>query len=113
MPGAPSLGAVREALRAAYAGEAFIEVASDQELASTRTLEPEGLNDTNRLKLFAFGDAAAGRPASSPCWTTWARAPRARRSRTSIWCWGWRRARALADADVTAGRIQIGPRLRI
>jgi N-acetyl-gamma-glutamyl-phosphate reductase len=60
MPGAPSLGAVREALRAAYAGEAFIEVASDQELASTRTLEPEGLNDTNRLKLFAFGDAAAG-----------------------------------------------------
>jgi N-acetyl-gamma-glutamyl-phosphate reductase len=60
IPGAPSLDHVREALRAAYAGERFVEVASDAELAATRTLEPEGLNDTNRLKLFAFGDAAAG-----------------------------------------------------
>jgi N-acetyl-gamma-glutamyl-phosphate reductase len=59
-PGAPDLGAVREALRAAYAGERFVETASDDVLQSTKVLEPEALNDTNRLQLFAFGDPAAG-----------------------------------------------------
>jgi N-acetyl-gamma-glutamyl-phosphate reductase len=60
VPGAPSLAAIHEALRAAYAGERFVEVASLEEAAATRTLDPEGLNGTNRLKLFVFGDQAAG-----------------------------------------------------
>ena len=31
-----------------------------KEAASFKTLDPEGLNDTNRLKLFAFGNAPEG-----------------------------------------------------
>jgi N-acetyl-gamma-glutamyl-phosphate reductase len=60
LPGAPTLGAVREALRRAYAGERFVEVATDAELAATKTLDPEALNDTNRLRLYPFGDEATG-----------------------------------------------------
>ena len=60
LPGAPSLAAVRQALADAYAGEPFVQVASAEETAATKTLDPEGLNDTNQLKLFVFGDAAAG-----------------------------------------------------
>jgi N-acetyl-gamma-glutamyl-phosphate reductase len=60
LPGAPSLAEVREALADAYAGERFVEVASAEETAAVRTLDPEGLNDTNRLRLYAFGDEAAG-----------------------------------------------------
>ena len=56
----PSLVAVREALQAAYEGERFVEVADTTELEVTKTLDPESLNGTNRLKLYAFGDAARG-----------------------------------------------------
>jgi N-acetyl-gamma-glutamyl-phosphate reductase len=60
LPGAPSLERVQDALEAAYAGARFVEVASAAEAMATRTLEPEGLNGTNRMRLFVFGDAAAG-----------------------------------------------------
>jgi N-acetyl-gamma-glutamyl-phosphate reductase len=60
MPGEPSLSLVRKALVDAYAGERFVEVASEDETAATRTLDPEGLNGTNRMKLYVFGDEAAG-----------------------------------------------------
>lgn len=60
LPGAPALARVREALRDAYAGERFVEVASDENLAATKTLEPEALNGTNTLRLYPFGDEAAG-----------------------------------------------------
>jgi N-acetyl-gamma-glutamyl-phosphate reductase len=60
LPGAPSLSRVRETLADAYAGEHFVEVASAEEAATIKTLDPEGLNDTNRLKLFVFGDENAG-----------------------------------------------------
>jgi N-acetyl-gamma-glutamyl-phosphate reductase len=60
LPGAPTPARVREALRAAYAGERFVEVAEDAELASTKTLEPEALNGTNRLRLYPFADERAG-----------------------------------------------------
>ncbi|MBC6980847.1 N-acetyl-gamma-glutamyl-phosphate reductase [Caulobacter sp. 17J80-11] len=60
MTGAPSVAQVREVLTAAYEGERFVSVATAEETAATRTLDPEGLNDTNRLKLFVFGDEAAG-----------------------------------------------------
>jgi N-acetyl-gamma-glutamyl-phosphate reductase len=51
----PSLKQVHEALRAHYAGERFVEVASLEEAATLKTLDPEGLNGTNRMKLFVFG----------------------------------------------------------
>ncbi len=60
MPGQPSVGDLQAALERAYAGEPFVTVASVDEAAATKTLDPEGLNDTNRMKLFVFGDAAAG-----------------------------------------------------
>ncbi|NEX92097.1 N-acetyl-gamma-glutamyl-phosphate reductase [Caulobacter sp. 17J65-9] len=60
MAGAPSVARVREVLAAAYEGERFVSVATAEETAATKTLDPEGLNDTNRLKLYVFGDEAAG-----------------------------------------------------
>jgi len=47
---------VHEALRAHYAGERFVEVASLEEAASLKTLDPEGLNGSNQMKLFVFGN---------------------------------------------------------
>jgi N-acetyl-gamma-glutamyl-phosphate reductase len=45
------------ALADAYAGEPFIEVASLVEADSLKTLDPEGLNGTNRMKLYVFASA--------------------------------------------------------
>ncbi|WP_439815819.1 N-acetyl-gamma-glutamyl-phosphate reductase [Zavarzinia sp. CC-PAN008] len=55
LPGAPTLAHLHEALADHYAGERFVEVASPEEAAALKTLDPEGLNDTNRLRLFVFG----------------------------------------------------------
>jgi N-acetyl-gamma-glutamyl-phosphate reductase len=55
-------------LQAAYAGEAFVEVASGTECAELQktragaggyvpALDPEALNGSNRMKLFVFGSA--------------------------------------------------------
>ena len=60
LPGPPSLAELRQALTDAYAGERFVEVATAEDVAGTKALEPEGLNGTNRLKLYVFGDEAAG-----------------------------------------------------
>ncbi len=60
LPGKPTVAAVREALTAAYADERFIEVATADQTASLKTLDPEGLNGTNRMRLFVFGDDRAG-----------------------------------------------------
>ena len=60
LPGRPSPGDLRAALAQAYAGERFVEVATEAEAAALKTLDPEGLNGTNRMRLFVFGDAAAG-----------------------------------------------------
>lgn len=38
-----------------YEGERFVSVASLAESAALKTLDPEGLNGTNQLKLFVFG----------------------------------------------------------
>lgn len=51
----PSLKDIHAALAEAYHGEAFVEVASLDEAAALKTLDPEGLNGTNRMKLFVFG----------------------------------------------------------
>jgi N-acetyl-gamma-glutamyl-phosphate reductase len=47
---------VWHALADAYAGEPFIEVVSLVESDKLKTLDPEGLNGTNRMKLFVFTD---------------------------------------------------------
>jgi N-acetyl-gamma-glutamyl-phosphate reductase len=49
------LADVHGALVRAYAGERFVKVASLEEASATKTLDPEGLNGTNDLKLYVFG----------------------------------------------------------
>ncbi|MGV8995939.1 MAG: N-acetyl-gamma-glutamyl-phosphate reductase [Parvibaculaceae bacterium] len=60
LPGKPSLTHVHEVLTAAYKGERFVTVASLAESAAMKGLDPEGLNGTNNLKLFVFGNEAQG-----------------------------------------------------
>jgi N-acetyl-gamma-glutamyl-phosphate reductase len=60
LPGQPALADLQAVLADAYAGERFVEVASLDEAVALKTLDPEGLNGTNRLKLFVFGNARAG-----------------------------------------------------
>ena len=60
LPAAPRLRDVHAALAQAYAGEHFVEVASLEEASALATLDPEGLNGTNRMKLFVFGREGAG-----------------------------------------------------
>ena len=60
LPKPPSVAELREAIAAAYAGERFVEVAGAEETAATKTLAPEALNGTNRLRLYVFGDDRAG-----------------------------------------------------
>lgn len=55
-----SLADIHAALEKHYEGEAFVEVASLDEAKALTTLDPEGLNGTNRLKLFVFGSDASG-----------------------------------------------------
>lgn len=56
LPGAPSLKAVHGVLAQAYEGERFVEVATLAEATAVKTLDPEGLNGTNKMKLFVFGN---------------------------------------------------------
>ena len=60
LPGAPKLQEVHAVLARAYASERFVEVAGLDEAAAMKGLNPEGLNGTNRLKLFVFGDEGRG-----------------------------------------------------
>jgi N-acetyl-gamma-glutamyl-phosphate reductase len=58
--GSVSVTEIHEALDDHYAREAFVEVASLNEAKALTTLDPEGLNGTNRLKLFVFGSENSG-----------------------------------------------------
>jgi N-acetyl-gamma-glutamyl-phosphate reductase len=60
LPAAPKLKDIHQALARAYAGERFVEVASLDEAAALKTLDPEGLNGTNRMRLYVFGSDEAG-----------------------------------------------------
>jgi N-acetyl-gamma-glutamyl-phosphate reductase len=60
MPVAPTPTQLRECLAAAYADEPFVEVASAGETASVATLDPQGLNGSNRMRLYVFGDEKTG-----------------------------------------------------
>jgi N-acetyl-gamma-glutamyl-phosphate reductase len=58
LPGKPSPADLRAALGDHYAGEPFVSVASAEEGASLEGLDPEGLNGTNDMRLYVFGNAA-------------------------------------------------------
>jgi N-acetyl-gamma-glutamyl-phosphate reductase len=60
LPGKPALGDLHAALAEAYAGERFVEVASPEQAAAVKTLDPEGLNGANTLRLYVFGNPAEG-----------------------------------------------------
>ncbi|MGC1303836.1 MAG: N-acetyl-gamma-glutamyl-phosphate reductase [Caulobacteraceae bacterium] len=60
LPGRPQLEDIHRVLADAYAGERFVEVAGLDEARVMKGLDPEGLNGTNRLKLFVFGDPKRG-----------------------------------------------------
>jgi N-acetyl-gamma-glutamyl-phosphate reductase len=60
LPKAPTLKTLHAALAEAYAGERFVEVASLEAAAALKTLDPEGLNGTNRMKLYVFGSDEVG-----------------------------------------------------
>jgi N-acetyl-gamma-glutamyl-phosphate reductase len=58
MNGAASLSDIHAALSRAYDGEAFVSVASLEESAGLKGLQPELLNNTNRMRLYVFGNEA-------------------------------------------------------
>jgi N-acetyl-gamma-glutamyl-phosphate reductase len=60
LPGSPPAALIREALRAHYEGALFVRVAEEGETAALKTLEPEALNNSNRLELFVFANDATG-----------------------------------------------------
>ncbi len=55
LPGRPRIGDIQLALSRAYEGEHFVEVASPGEAMITETLDPEALNGSNFMRLYAFG----------------------------------------------------------
>lgn len=55
LPSRPKIADVVRALSGAYAGEKFVSVATPEEAASVKTLAPEALNGTNKMKLYVFG----------------------------------------------------------
>jgi N-acetyl-gamma-glutamyl-phosphate reductase len=60
LPAVRRLEDLHAVLADAYAGEPFVEVVSLAEAAALKTLDPEGLNGTNRMKLYVFGSNDAG-----------------------------------------------------
>lgn len=58
LPGKPSPAALREVLTQHYAGQDFVSVASAEDCAKREDLDPEGLNGTNEMRLYVFGNAA-------------------------------------------------------
>ena len=55
LPGKPKLADLHGALAAAYEGERFVEVVPLEDAAALKTLDPEGLNGTNNMRLYVFG----------------------------------------------------------
>jgi N-acetyl-gamma-glutamyl-phosphate reductase len=60
LPKKPTLVALQETLAAAYEGERFVSVATLADAAAIKTLDPEGLNGTNHMRLHVFGNAETG-----------------------------------------------------
>jgi len=60
LPGTPSLKQIHAVLADSYRGEPLVEVASLEESAAKKTLDAEELKNTNRLKIYVFGNDARG-----------------------------------------------------
>jgi N-acetyl-gamma-glutamyl-phosphate reductase len=58
LPGTPSVKAVHEALAEAYTGEPLVQVATLAEAAARKSLDAEEMKNTNKLKLYVFGNDA-------------------------------------------------------
>ena len=58
LPDRPTPFDIYTVLRAAYDGQDFVSVAEPEEAADLEILEPEGLNGSNDLRLFVFGNEA-------------------------------------------------------
>lgn len=59
LPSRPSAADIHAALAERYRGETYVEVPSLEETAAIATLDPEGLNGTNLLRLHVFANDAA------------------------------------------------------
>ena len=60
LPAQPTLDEVHAVLADAYIDGGFVEVASLEECRALKGLDPEGLNGTNRMKLYVFGNEDEG-----------------------------------------------------
>ena len=60
LPSQPTLEEVHDVLAEAYPAGGFVEVASLEECRALKGLDPEGLNGTNRMKLYVFGNEDEG-----------------------------------------------------
>jgi N-acetyl-gamma-glutamyl-phosphate reductase len=60
LPGAPKLADLHGVLSRHYAGAHYVKVVPLDESKAIKTLAPEALNNTNRIKLYVFGSDAAG-----------------------------------------------------
>jgi len=58
LPGKPGIADVHAALANHYRGETLVEVASLKDAAELKTLDAEELKNTNRMKLYVFGNEA-------------------------------------------------------
>lgn len=56
LPKKATPASIHAVLSEAYQGEPLVEVASPEETASLKTVDAEALKNTNRLKLFVFGN---------------------------------------------------------
>ena len=60
LPSQPTIDEIHEVLDEAYDEGGFVEVASLEECRALKSLDPEGLNGTNRMKLYVFGNEEEG-----------------------------------------------------
>lgn len=61
LPGTPKAADLHAALAARYAGSAYVSVAPmDDPIVKLGKIEPEALNETNKLELYVFGSDAHG-----------------------------------------------------
>ena len=58
IPGSPSVAAIHAVLSNSYRGEKLIEVASLSDAAAMKALDAEELKNTNKLKIYVFGNEA-------------------------------------------------------
>jgi N-acetyl-gamma-glutamyl-phosphate reductase len=60
LPGTPTPAKLHAALADYYAGRRFVSVAPLEETASLAYLDPEDVNDTNRMRIYVFGNEQRG-----------------------------------------------------